>query len=565
MPRTGRCLRPLATVVAVIACSWTTLPYAWSLEPLLAARPATRAQAVAALTGGADLPVPCLSPVVQSLLDDPRGGSPATRRAIGLLQAASHVLGERRFVEQDGTTIRYTLQRASFDRVEAADTDGDGRPDLVDAVLEGLTEARRVLVEQIGLPAPDPVEVVLAKIGGGIEGYTIPSGGSQGRPLLVIDASPDGGAPTAHAAAIHQYAHAVAMGSGSGMPVEWAEALASWAALRVDRGPDARTAQLIANRLGLMSEGLESELLDLAAGNAAWLSFLDENYGSTALRLAVEELSTGLDAPSALDRALRRAGEESLGAALREFQLWSLLVGERSTGRHFSFARRIATPRFASVADGLPALFVQSDPPVGPLGAAAVLLRPAESQGGVTIHFEGETPGRWDADVLLVRPDGSLQRVPFALGPEGRGDLALPLGDVEEAILLVRNLEVEPQAPRRFAWSAHAVKEYPYDLTSVEARSDEKGDTLLTWETASEHGLIGFNVLRSEEGGGAPTRISSVWIPALGDETTPASYQFVDTTAEPDVSYTYQIEGITESGLASISRPLAPACSSLRP
>jgi hypothetical protein len=521
-------------------------------------RPATRAQAVSALTGGAESPVPCLTPLVQSLLEDPRSGSPAARRALGVLQNGAHLFGERRWVEQDGTIVRYTLHRVTFDRIDATDEDRNGRPDLVDAVIAGVADARRVLVGQFGLPAPDPVEVFLGKIGGDLDGFTIPASGTDGRPLLVIDASPSGGAAAARAAAIHQYSHAVALVSGSGAPAAWGEALATWAEVRVSRGPDARIAALFAERIERMHEGLDTELLGLAAGNALWLAFLEEAYGPIALRLAVEEISSGLPAAVAFDQALRRAGEESLASAFREFQIWTLLVGERSNGMHFSFADRLATPRFASESDGLPALSVQADPAVGPLGAAAVRLRPEESRGGLAIRFEGDTPGRWEADVLLVLSDGSLHRLPVPLAAEGRGDLAIPLTDIAATVLLVRNLDPDPSPARPYAWSAHAVPGYPFEVASLEATAGEDGGAVVTWDTTTESGLVGFNVLRREEGADATERVNPLWIPALGDEETPASYQFVDDTANPGSSYTYRIEGITETGLASVSEPVVP-------
>ncbi len=544
--------RPTSVAFLLLALAWA-LP-AKSVEPFPQVRPATRAQAVLCLTAGAPLPVPCLSPVVQSLLEDPGSGNAASRRALSFLQAAAHVSGERRWVEQDGTTIRYTMQRGSFDRLDGSDDDSDGRPDVLEAVLEGLAEARRVLVSQMGLPAPDPVEVLLVKVGSGVDGYTIPSGGSDGRPLLVLDASPLGGASVTRRAAAHQYAHAVSLVAGGGVPADWAEALATWTVLRVEQQPDEQTAALLSARLNRLADGLLADALELAAGNAAWLSFVEEAYGPTALRLTIEELGTGSAPATALDRALRRADGETLSSAFREFQLWALLVGERANGQHFSFAGRLSSPQFASSTDGLPALSVQADPPVAPLGAAAVLLNPDETRGGLSVRFEGEVPGRWEADLLLVREGGSLHRVPVPLSPRGRGEMTVPLDGVEQAILMIRNLDSDPRAVRRYTWSAHAVRDYPFELSSIEAVPGQAIEgVVVAWETRSERGLVGFNVLRHEEGSSTETRINPVWVPALGDEATPGSYRFVDTTAAPGIPYSYRIEGITETGLASAS------------
>ena len=545
---------PFALIVAVAFAATR----ANAVEPFPLIRPATRAQAVLTLSGGASMPVPCLSPLVQSLLDDPSSGAPAARRAIALLETATRLHAERRLVEPDGTTIRFTLLKGSFDRIDPADEDDDGRPDVVQAVLAGVSEARRLFGAALGLPVPDSVEVLLADIGGDLDGYTLPAGGSDGRPLLVVDASPAGKRAAARAAAIHQYAHAAAFASGGRMPLEWSEALATWAAVRIDGVADGVTAGILAARLAALHEGLETDSLELAAGNALWLAFLDEAYGSAALRGAVDELSNGHSPSAAFDIALQRTAGTSLTSAFREFQLWSLLVGDRSNGQHFSFADRLTGPSFASVNEGLPALSVQTDPPVGSLGAAAVLLRPAETHGGLTLRFEGETPGRWEADVLLVAFGGALHRLSLVLDAEGRGRLDVPLADAAELILLVRNLETEADAPRRYAWSAQPLRGYPFDLTTLEASRSGRIGALVEWETGAEHGLLGFNVLRSEDGGSSPVRVNPVWIPALGDEQSAASYQFLDATALPGVSYSYRIEGITETGLVSASESVKP-------
>jgi hypothetical protein len=84
---------------------------------------------------------------------------------------------------------------------------------------------------------------------------------------------------------------------------------------------------------------------------------------------------------------------------------------------------------------------------------------------------------------------------------------------------------------------------------------------LVSWETATERGLLGFNVLRSRSDRGDATRVNPVWIPSVGESSGPAAYSFFDAGAEPGVSYRYRIEAITLEGLASRSEAvvLAPA------
>ena len=195
---------------------------------------------------------------------------------------------------------------------------------------------------------------------------------------------------------------------------------------------------------------------------------------------------------------------------------------------------------------------------MAPLGAASILLRPRETEGGVTLLFEGAIAARWDADLLLIRGDGSLHRVPFPLNGEGRGELTVPLDRLSEAILLIRNVSGEDGGAERYTWSIHRERGFPFELGSLEAWTHESSDGVqVSWETLSESDILGFNVLRTREDSGETVRINPVWVPALGDKITAVSYQFLDATAAPGVSYLYQVEGITIQGLSSLSEPVA--------
>ncbi len=556
--RRGGCRRPTArrgrvAWVPLLLCLGTLgLPERAVAEPLVVARPATRAQAVAALSGGADSPFPCLSPLVQTLAEDPRAGNPAARRAMALLQGGSHLPAERRWVEPDGTTIRFTSARASFDRLDPIDRNADGRPDVFEAVLEGFGDARRVLSGRLGLSTQDSVEVLLVDLAPSLEGFVIPAGGASGRPMIVLDASPQRGLAQARVAAAHQYAHAVALDLGAGLPADWSEALATWTRIRSSESLDAETVALVGRRLDRLHEGLLSDLIDLASGNAAWLVFLEEEYGPTALRLALEELAGGGPAVTAFDRALRLVGADGFTAAFREFHLWSILAGDRSDGFHFSFADRLPSPRFSSETVGLPALAVQADPSVASLGAVTVLLRPEMVAGGFAVRFDGQSPGDWEADLLLVRRDGAPYRLSLPLDDGGSGEVRVPAAGVAEALLLVRNLDPYSESTATYSWSAREVKGYPFEISSLGAEAGVDGSAAtVTWETRSEDGLVGFNVLRREEGQREFVVVNPVWIPALGDDATAAAYRFVDASADPDVAHEYRIEAVTETGLTS--------------
>jgi hypothetical protein len=277
------------------------------------------------------------------------------------------------------------------------------------------------------------------------------------------------------------------------------------------------------------------------------------------VRLAVEQLASADTAAVALDLTVRKAAGRTLDDAFRDFQLWTVFVGERSDGQHFSFARAITAAPFAAKADGMPELSVQADPPIVALGASSVLIRPRETEGGITVLFEGDVSGRWGADLLLDRADGSLLRVAMPMSDEGRAELTIPLDSLEKLVLLVRNLSTDEAGPLRYTWSVHRERGFPFELDLLEAGFVESaGGVLVSWETLTEHRMMGFNVVRTDESTGESVRINPVWVPAVGDENASMSYQFLDGSATAEGRYLYLIEGITLEGLTSRSDPVAP-------
>jgi hypothetical protein len=539
----------LASVMAASGLCLAAAP-AGSTELAPVPRGGARLQAVAAISGGGALPLPCATPLLQSALIGGATPTPAARRALLTLTSDVTLPGERRASAPDGTSVRYTVDRGVLDRVEGTDDDGNGRPDVVDEAIDALTRVQRLLTSHLELPSPGSSELVLARLGSGVEGFETTS--RDGRTQMWIDPSPRGGLPAVRRAVEHQYAHAVA--AAAGLDPAWGEAFASWATLTLEGNDDDAALGAIAHRLAAGAEGLPTDDLRRAAGNAAWFAFLDEAYGGTAVKLAVEELGSGSAPDPALDRALRRAGADTLDAAFRDYQLWSLLVGPRDDKRHFSFASRMPAPTFAAVADALPALSVQSDPAVAPLGGAAILLRPGERTGGLSVRFEGDLTARWAADLLLVRPDGAMQRVPFVLDQDDAGDLTVPLQDVREVVLLVRNLDPTGRASRSYTWAAHYAPGFPVEMVGRQApAAAASGGRIVSWETFRETGVIGFNVLRVPAEGGAPSRVNPVWIPAVGDSNNGAEYSFLDPGAEAGAAYRYRIEAITAEGLQSRS------------
>ncbi len=361
------------------------------------------------------------------------------------------------------------------------------------------------------------------------------------------------------AQALHQEAH---RWLPAGIAAEWSEAFASFAELTV-LGADERRLASLSARFGRLSEGLLAPDLALAPGNAAWFAFVHDAYGPTAVRLTAQELAAGpADGAGALDRALRRAAGVGLEPAFREFQVWSALVGRRDDGRHFSFAGRIDGPRDAASAEGLPALSVHSDPPV------AALERP-RSAWSRRDHGRDHRPlrrgerGYLETDLLVGFQDGRRHLVPISLDEDGRGEATVPLAGTNEVLLLVRNLSRAGEAFHRYTWSAHRERAYPLEMLALAVTLDAQGIRHVTWETAGERDIVGFDVVRVRVGTRERVRINPVWIPSLGDPEATAAYAFDDPTTDADASYVYRIEAITATGLVStseavLSRSAAP-------
>jgi hypothetical protein len=540
-------------------------------------RPATRAQALGLLeqSSSHERSEPsCLTPSIelarQARYDPSFATGPASSsvgratiralsRAVELLEHRTTFPRERTAEGPDGMVIRFTAAVDAADRVHGGDEDGDGLPDLVQATLDGIASARTFLVDGLGLEAPADLELLLVRLDGQVRGYM-----ADAR-TIVLDASADSTRFAARAAA-HQYAHAVARVRGAELAAGWSESFAFWVSHKLgsfeemtrDRG-EVRTA--FEHRLASMSRGLLDERLDLAAGNALWFEFLDARYGPVAVRSTLDELSRGGSPALALDRGVRRVTPDSLAEAFREFHLWTVLVGDRADTHHFGFAPRLSSPRFASVVEGLPALSVQADAAVAPLGSAQVRLTPAADRGGMRLLFEGELAARWEADLLLVGADSALRRVPLSLSHDGRGEITVPLGDVAEAWLLVRNMGSEEGAAHRYTYSAHREEGFPFELEGLQAEAQDGDDgddgapmgVLVSWQTATEQRLVGFNVIRRRLDDSTPVVVNPVWVPALGDESNSTSYHYLDRSVEPGVEYEYQVQGITRDGLTSSS------------
>ena len=87
----------------------------------------------------------------------------------------------------------------------------------------------------------------------------------------------------------------------------------------------------------------------------------------------------------------------------------------------------------------------------------------------------------------------------------------------------------------------------PVELSSFQPVL-EAGKVVIRWTTESELDNAGFNVYRSETRHGEFTQVNAQLIQGAGTTGERTSYEWVDTTAKPDVVYYYQIEDVSYAG-----------------
>ncbi len=81
-------------------------------------------------------------------------------------------------------------------------------------------------------------------------------------------------------------------------------------------------------------------------------------------------------------------------------------------------------------------------------------------------------------------------------------------------------------------------------LLAFERAVKKDGHVSITWETKQQIGVLGFDILRSNDCGEVLDlqKVNSQLIEATGDELIGATYEFVDETADPKKSYWYVIK-----------------------
>ena len=98
-------------------------------------------------------------------------------------------------------------------------------------------------------------------------------------------------------------------------------------------------------------------------------------------------------------------------------------------------------------------------------------------------------------------------------------------------------------------WAEPAMAQQPVSTS-------ESGMVIVEWTTESEVNLAGFNIYRSESPDGPYVKVNDTLIPAAPDPIAGGSYSYTDATAEPGVTYYYQLEDVELDGKATMHGPI---------
>ena len=101
-----------------------------------------------------------------------------------------------------------------------------------------------------------------------------------------------------------------------------------------------------------------------------------------------------------------------------------------------------------------------------------------------------------------------------------------------------------------FLWPAVVLAQQPVATAARAA-------VIVEWTTESEVNLAGFNLYRSESPDGPYVKLNDTLIAASPDPVTGGSYSCTDATAEPGVTYYYQLEDVELDGKATMHGPIA--------
>ncbi len=101
-------------------------------------------------------------------------------------------------------------------------------------------------------------------------------------------------------------------------------------------------------------------------------------------------------------------------------------------------------------------------------------------------------------------------------------------------------------------------------LSRFEVLSRASGP-IVEWETSYEHGTVGFQLYRKDDGAADFVRLNERLLPGVITAPQGGIYRFADSTAKPDRAYTYRLDEVTADGMVNsygpftVTIPPAPA------
>lgn len=514
---------------------------------------------LAAVSGVESFPVPCATPILLHAAARHGRGAAAIdplSQARALISIPPALPEERTMVSGDQRFVIHYSDDGRSSGLLAVDRNRDGHPDLVNHLAEALAASRSQLVTTLGYPDPVPeggqLDLFLMRLGRDLEGIAVPGGASAtgfaGRAFMLLDA--DLSADRIVQATVHQVAHLSLLALDPGAATWWAEATAAFLTLVVS-GDSESPRDALAARLQSPSRGLTSDLMLHMRGGLLWPLFLVERTGDVAIIRQIwgDMAARGAGVLEATDAVLSSAAHLSLRDAFREYAAWNLFTGERDDGGHYSFGHALPEAYLELIGPG-PSFHLGPVEPIAPLGSIAFRLPGEGSRGAIDLEFAA-AGGRPEADLLVFdqATDGAPLLVPLKLDDRGVGRASIPWEGVREIWILLRNEVWEEEGAARFELRGDLDPLAPYDLAAFTSQPSGQ-NILLEWTTASEKGLIGWNVHRGRNPGGPFTRLNAVALPAYGEGAGETGYIFIDEEVRAGRRYYYVIEGLTTSGLA---------------
>ncbi len=167
------------------------------------------------------------------------------------------------------------------------------------------------------------------------------------------------------------------------------------------------------------------------------------------------------------------------------------------------------------------------------------------STGGFNFKFEGNSIVDWSVSLLVISRQGGSDFVPVDV-VDGKGSIYLPAVRTGEVFMVISNLSDESYS--YFNFSVDYDKSYPFVLVGSEL--EKNGNRLeLSWRTAGEKGVVGWNILRASPSSGETVKINSDLIP--GPHTMTGNMNYLYLTGLPDDDCFFLLQAVTDSGMTS--------------